>query len=536
MILSKRKFKYYGLLFLKHDLSAGLSVFLVALPLCLGIALASGAPLYTGILSGIIGGLIVSLLSGSPLSVSGPAAGLTTVVGGILLSYNNYPMFMAIVVGAGIFQLLLGLLRLGSIANYFPASVIKGMLAAIGVILISKQLPVAIGYGHPDFWSKEFINLVSSTHLFSNIEELYSSLSSGALIITLLSLGAYYLWEKPAFDKVRFIPVPLFVVGSSIALQIFFKHFIPGIALNETQLVKIPQHLFSSFQLPDFTVFAKHTDAIKWALVIGTLASLETLLSVEAIDKLDPWHRTTPTNRELMAQGAGNILCGFAGALPITAVIVRSSANIDAGGRTKMSAFTHGIFMIGAVMLIPFVINQIPLAALASILVVTGFKLTRPKLYRSMFKLNPKQFLPFVITIVVILFTDLLIGVTIGLILSILFIFYKNYKADYDFKSIFLAIRNKYKVDFDSSKETKLGITTHTIKLHANVSFLDKSPIRELLNAVPHYSCVVIDGTNTKTIDHDVLETISEFCENAKRNGIEVQLKNVARVSLSDIH
>lgn len=518
-MISKRKLRYYSRLFLKHDLSAGLTVFFVALPLCLGIALASGAPLYTGILSGVIGGLLVSMLSGSALSVSGPAAGLTTVVGGLLISYHNYPMFMAIVVGAGLFQLLLGLFRLGSIANYFPSSVIKGMLAAIGVILISKQLPVAIGYGHPDFWSKEFINLVTNTHLFTNIQEFYSSLSSGALIITVLSLGAYYVWEKPFFDKFRLLPVPLFVVGSSIALQFFFKQFAPALALSEQQLVKIPEHLFSGFQFPDFSVFTQHPYTLVSALVVGTLASLETLLSVEAIDKLDPWHRTTPTNRELIAQGIGNMVCGFAGALPITAVIVRSSANIDAGGRTKMAAFTHGVFMIGAVVLIPFVINQIPLAALASILVVTGFKLTRPKLYNSMFKLGWNQFLPFVITIVVILFTDLLIGVSIGLLLSVFFI-----------------IRNNYKADFDLTKETRLGITTFTIRLHTNVTFLDKSRIKELLNGIPHYSCVVIDGSFTKAIDHDVLEAISEYCLNARRNGIEVHLKNVERVSVSDIH
>lgn len=445
-------------------------------------------------------------------------------------------MFMAVVVAAGAFQLLLGFLKLGSIANYFPSSVIKGMLAAIGIILISKQLPVAIGYGHPDFWSKEFINLVSDTHLFSNLQQFYASLSSGALVITLMSLLAYGLWEKKMFNAVRFIPIPLFVVGSSIALQFFFKQFIPVLALNDSQLVHIPSHIFSSFMFPDFSVFAKHSNAIESVFLIGALASLETLLSVEAIDKLDPWHRTTPTNRELMAQGVGNIVCGFAGALPITAVIVRSSANIDAGARTKASAFIHGAFMIGAVLLIPFIINQIPLAALASILLVTGFKLTRPRLYKSMFKLSVKQFLPFLITIVVILFTDLLIGVSIGLVISVLFIIYKNYKANYDFKSMFFLLRHKYVADYDSTHETKMGITTYTIKLHANVTFLDKSPMKKLLNNIPHYSEVVIDGTASKTIDHDVLEVISEFCEHAKRNGTEVLLKNVKRVNLTDIH
>ena len=503
---------------LKHDLPAGLTVFFVALPLCLGIALASGAPLYTGILSGVIGGLVVSLISGSALSVSGPAAGLTTVVGAILLS-NNYSMFMAIVVGAGVFQLILGLLRLGIIANYFPSSVIKGMLAAIGIILISKQLPVAIGYGHPDFWSKEFINLKNNTNLFTNIKELYADLSTGALLISIFSLTAYFLWEKPLFDKVRFIPVPLFVVAASILMQLIFTNFMPGIALNGNQLVKLPEHLFTGFKMPGFADYIHNFDAIKSSFVIGILATLETLLSIEAVDKLDPWHRNTPTNRELLAQGTGNILCGFVGALPITAVIVRSSANIDAGGRTKSSAFVHGIFMIAAISLIPFVINLIPLAALASILVVTGFKLTKPKLYQSTIKLGWNQFLPFIITIIVILFTDLLIGVSIGLLLSVFFIIRNNYKADYDVK-----------------KETHLGITTYTISLHTNVTFLDKSKIKELLNNIPDYSEIVIDGSFAKHIDHDVLETISEFCENAKRKGIEVVLKDVGRVSLTDIH
>jgi MFS superfamily sulfate permease-like transporter len=517
-MFNRRQLRFHSLLFFKQDLPAGLTVFFVALPLCLGIALASGAPLEAGILSGIIGGLVVSLLSGSALGVSGPAAGLTTMVALVLTTYNNYPAFMAIIIGAGLFQLVLGVLRLGAIANYFPSAVIKGMLAAIGIILISKQLPVAIGYGHPDFWSKEFINLISDTHLFTNIQEFYSNLSLGALLITILSLTAYFIWEKPWFDKMRFIPVPLFVVLTSISLQIIFTHFVPFLALNETQLVKIPDHLFTSFQSPDFSIF-KTFDAIKYALVIGTLATLETLLCVEAIDKLDPWHRTTPTNRELMAQGAGNMLCGFFGALPMTAVIVRGSANIDAGGRTWKASFTHGACMLLAVILIPVVINHIPLCALASILIVTGFKLTKPKLYRSMFKLGWNQFLPFIITVVVILFTDLLIGVSIGLLLSAIFI-----------------IRNNYVADYDMQQETHLGITTYTINLHTNVTFLDKSKLKTVLAKIPDYSRVVIDGSFAKHIDHDVLETVSEFIENAKRKGIEVELKQVQRVSLTDIH
>lgn len=518
-MISARKFRYNTGIFLKHDLPAGLTVFFVALPLCLGIALASGAPLYSGLVAGIVGGILVSLLSGSQLSVSGPAAGLTTVVAGILIHYNYFPAFLAIVAMAGLIQLTLGLLRLGNIASYFPSSVIKGMLAAIGIILISKQLPVALGYNHPDFWSKEFINLISDSQLFTNIREFYSTLSSGALIITSLSLVAYYLWEQPWFNKVRFMPVPLFVVIFSILLNIFFSKFLPSLSLGQGQLVQLPSNLFGSLQHPDFGAVIKDFTAWKYAGVIAILASLETLLSIEAVDKLDPWHRNSPANRELIAQGIGNVVCGLLGALPMTAVIVRSSANIDAGGRRRWSAFVHGLGLLFAVLLIPFVINMIPLCALASILIVTGFKLTRPRLFISMLKLGMNQLIPFAITIVVILFTDLLMGVSIGMALSIFFIVRNNYKADYDVKH-----------------ETFQGITTYTLNLHTNVTFLDKSKIKEVLNDIPAYSRVVIDGAYTQHIDHDVLEAISEYYESAHRKGIEVVLNKVEHVSVKDIH
>ncbi len=518
-MVSSRNFRYQSLLFFKHDLPAGLAVFFVALPLCLGIALASGAPLSAGIISGIVGGLLVSILSGSPLSVSGPAAGLTTVVAGILVHYNNYPAFLTIVVMAGAIQTTLGLLKLGNIASYFPSSVIKGMLAGIGIILISKQLPVAIGYNQPDFWSKELINIVSGSHLFTNLKEFYSTLSAGALIITAVSLSAYYVWEKPFFNKVRFMPVPLLVVVAGIALNIFFEKAVPSLALSNRQMVQLPDNLFASLSHPDFSNVLGDFTAWKYAGVIAILASLETLLSIEAVDKLDPWHRSTPANRELVAQGVGNMVCGFLGALPITAVIVRSSANIDAGAKRKGSAFIHGFFLLFAVLLIPLVINKIPLCALAAILIVTGFKLTKPKLYTGMIKLGWNQLLPFALTIVVILFTDLLMGVSLGLLLSAFFIIRNNYVADYDVK-----------------KEVFQGITTYTVKLHTNVTFLDKSKIKGLLNRMPEFSSVVIDGSFTKHIDHDVLEAISEFCESAKRKGIEVILKEVQRVNVTDIH
>lgn len=518
-MFSKLKFRYYLGIFLKHDLPAGLTVFLVALPLCLGIALASGAPLYAGILSGIIGGIGVTALSGSSLSVSGPAAGLTTVVAGVLLHYQNYPSFLAVVVMAGTFQLLLGILRLGNIAGYFPSSVIKGMLAAIGILLISKQLPVALGYEQPDFWSKEFINLISDTHLFTNVSEFYASLSAGALIITGFSLMAYALWELPAFNRFRFLPVPLFVVVGAVLLNLAFMRYAPWLALGKTQLVQLSSNLWESVQFPNFNGTLTDLFAWRYAFVIGLLASLESLLSLEAIDKLDPQQRVSPANRELVAQGVGNMLCGLLGALPVTAVIVRSSANIDAGGRTRLAAFTHGVLLLVAVLVIPTVLNLIPLCALAAVLVVTGYKLTHPKLFVSMYKLKWNQFLPFAITIIMVLFTDLLIGVSIGLLVSIFFI-----------------IRNNYVADFDIQKEKHLGITTYTINLHTNVTFLDKSKLKNLLEEIPGYSRVIIDGTKSAHIDYDVLEVISSFCSQAKRKGIEVELRKVERVSVSEIH
>ncbi|MFN8286788.1 MAG: SulP family inorganic anion transporter [Chitinophagales bacterium] len=514
------KWKYRLGVYRRHDLPAGLTVFLVALPLCLGIALASGAPLQAGIISGIIGGVIVALASDSALGVSGPAAGLTTIVAAVVAHYT-YPQFMAIIILAGIFQLAMGVLKLGQIAGYFPSSVIKGMLAAIGIILIIKQFPIAIGYNQPDFWSNELYNLFSDRHLFSNLKEFTSQLSYGALIITLLSLWAYYIVEKKILLRIQILPVPLFVVTAAIALAFLFKQFVPALALTDSQLVHIPPALFTSFQLPDFSLFtsAQWLNALKYAVFIAFMASLETLLCVEAIDKLDPWHRTTPANRELLAQGLGNMLCGFMGALPITAVIVRGSANIDAGGRTKAASFTHGVLLLAAALLIPFALNYIPLCALASILVVTGFKLTKPKLHISMWKAGWNQFLPFIVTIIVILLTDLFIGVSIGLVFSIFFI-----------------LRNNYKAEFEVKQETFRGITTYTVLLHTNVTFMDKAKLRAALDKIPDYSVVVLDGSIAKHIDHDVLEMISEYCINAKRRGIEVQLNKVARVSISEIH
>ncbi|GAB4492453.1 MAG: SulP family inorganic anion transporter [Saprospiraceae bacterium] len=513
------KLRYYRLVWLKHDLPAGLTVFLVALPLCLGISLASGAPLYSGILSGVIGGVVVSLVSGSQLAVSGPAAGLTTVVSASILSLGDYRVFLLAVFLAGVFQLLLGLLKLGTVANYFPSAVIKGMLAAIGIILISKQIPLALGYDQPDFWTEGFLSLFSVNNFYKNLNNFYEHFSlpvvsisvTGVLILTLLSS-----FFKKNF---RWIPLPLLVVLTGTGLGLAYQHFLPTWTLKSSQLVSIPANIFAEITTADFSKLFSNLQIFKDAFTIGLLASLETLLCIEAIDKLDKLKRKTPVNRELIAQGVGNMVCGLVGAIPMTAVIVRGAANVDAGARTKLSSFTHGVFLLGAVLLIPFALNKIPFAALAAILLITGYNLTKPALYRNMFGLGWNQFLPFVITIVMVLLTDLLEGVAIGLLISIYFL-----------------VRNNFKAEYKIEKHRESATDVYYIKLNSMVTFLNKVNLQNTLYKVPPYSVLTIDGSDSRFIDYDVLEMISEFEKQAHEKHIQLILKNIERVNVSAIH
>ena len=506
-------------MWVRHDLPAGLSVFLVALPLCLGIALASGAPVYAGLLSGIIGGLVVSLISGSQLSVSGPAAGLTTLVSAAIISLGGFSSFLLAVIVAGLFQVLLGVLRAGVIANYFPSSVIKGMLAAIGILLISKQIPLALGYDQPDFWTSGFTRLFSSGGFRSNFQDLRQHITKGAIIITTISILLIVLWQHPRAKKLRKVPAPLVVVLAGIGLNLLFSNTLPSFALRPNQLVNIPPNVFANIKFPDFSRLFADTAIWETGLLIGLLASLETLLCVEAIDKLDKHNRITPVNRELVAQGIGNIACGLLGAIPMTAVVVRGAANADAGARTRFSSFTHGALLLLAVLLIPGLLNLVPLASLAAILILTGFNLTKPRLYRHMFRLGIKQLLPFLITIIVILATDLLTGVSIGLLISIYYI-----------------VQNNFRDEFRISRRM-LHDTEHIdIKLHSNVTFLNKVKLRDTLDKIPEYSVLTIDGSECSFIDHDILEIISEYAAKAHDRHIEMHLSGIRKVDVIDIH
>lgn len=505
-----RTLKYHWLMFKKHDFFSGLTVFLVALPLCLGVALASGAPLYSGILSGIIGGIVVALISGSQLSVSGPAAGLTTLVSASIISLGNFETFLLSVIIAGVFQVLLGIFRLGVFASYFPSSVIKGMMAAIGIILISKQIPLALGYNQPDFWSSGFIQIFTSENFLGNLVEFNSHITRSAVLISLLSLGILIFLKQPKNKKFNIIPASLIVVIFGIIINYTFTQLGSSYALKTNQLVKIPNNIFAEIKFPDFSKIITNYEIWKDGILIGILATLETLLSIEAMDKLDKHNRITPVNRELIAQGVGNFCCGLLGGIPITAVVVRGSANIQAGAKTKISAFVHGFLLLLSVLLIPFLINLIPYASLSAILILTGFGLTKLKIYKSLFNLGWKQFIPFIITIIIILMTDLLIGVSIGLLISIYYIIKENFKESYILE-----------------KTHHQGIDLYTLKLHSSVTFLNKVEIKNTLDQVPPYSELVIDGSEIHFIDHDVLETISDFVTKAHDRHIQLKLINI---------
>jgi MFS superfamily sulfate permease-like transporter len=488
--------------FLKEDLPAGLVVFLVALPLCLGIALASGAPLFSGIIAGIVGGIVVAFASGSALSVSGPAAGLTVIVLNGITTLGSYDQFLVAVVIAGALQIILGYLKAGVIGYYFPSSVIKGMLAAIGIILILKQLPIAIGY-----------NKISST-----------SFHIGSIIIASISIAIILFWELPILKKYAFfkyVPGALIAVLVGVGLNMFFAKNMPEWALAAEALVTLPvaknsAEFIGQFTLPNFSVLGNYQVYIV-AVTIAIIASLESLLSTEAGDKLDPYKRVTPTNRELKAQGLGNLISGLIGGLPMTAVIVRTSANVNAGAKTKLSAIFHGLLLLISVVAFAAVLNQIPLACLAAVLLVVGYKLAKISLFKEMYKLGWEQFIPFIVTVVAIQFSDLLKGIALGMLVAIFYILRTNYRRDYEFHH-----------------EKKSDGGAITMKLSEHVTFINKGSIAKKLADIQNDSKVTIDASQSHYIDVDVLEIIYDFETAAQLKNIEVTLVNMpARVSVS---
>lgn len=499
--------------FFKRDGPAGTVVFLVALPLCLGIALASGAPLFAGVIAGAVGGIIVSVLSGSQLSVSGPAAGLAVIVAAAIQDLGSYQTFLCAVVLAGVIQFMLGVVRMGVIADYVPNSVIKGMLAAIGLVIILKQIPHALGRDKDFEGNLSFLQQGESNTLTDIVQGVMTA-QPGAILIAAVSLVILLGWDwlTPRIGRLlQLVPAPLVVVAAGIGLNQVFGAVYPQWKLVDPEhLVTLPVagnlgEYFAQFTLPDFSAWTSKK-VLLTAVTVAVVASLESLLSLEASDRLDPYKRISPPNRELCAQGIGNFISGMIGGLPITSVVVRTSANVYAGGVTWISSFIHGVLLLASSMLIPSLLNLTPLACLAAILIVIGYKLTNPRIYREMYNLGLSQFLPFIVTVVAIVFTDLLKGVLIGLACGIFFVIRTNH---HDAVTI---------VSQDND---------FLMRLNKDASFVNKHELRTRLREIPEGAHLVIDGRRALYIDQDVREAIEDFKKLAPYKNITLEFKNM---------
>jgi MFS superfamily sulfate permease-like transporter len=500
-------------LYLKHlhqDLPASIVVFLVALPLCLGVALASGAPLFSGIIAGLVGGILVSWASGSQLSVSGPAAGLTVIVFDAIETLGGFGGFLLSVVIAGGLQIILGYLKAGVIGAFFPSAVIKGMLAAIGMILIIKQIPHATGFDTSFEGDESYMQETAESSLFE-LSEALEGITPGVTLVSVVALLILIIWESgfiKQFKALKLIPGPLLAVIWGGSFNSLAMHFAPELVIGEKHLVSLPElgsaaNFINQLRLPDFS-YLTNLKVYSIAATIAIIASLETLLSLEAVDKLDPHKRVAPTNRELKAQGLGNMISGLMGGLPITAVIVRSSANINAGGQTRISCFFHGVLLMISVLFFAQYLNMIPLACLAAILLQTGYKLAKPALFVEFYRKGWNQFVPFAITVGAILLTDLLQGIAIGMACGFFFVLKGNFHA-------------------------AITLTQHgphyLLRLHKDVSFLNKALLRKCLDEVPNDCELSIDGTKAQFIDLDIMETIADFLQAAPDRNVIVEIQ-----------
>ncbi|MGR3221048.1 MAG: SulP family inorganic anion transporter [Candidatus Anammoxibacter sp.] len=495
---------------LKYDLPAGFVVFLVAMPLCLGIALASGAPLFSGIIAGICGGLIVPLISKAPLSVSGPAAGLTAIVLMGIEKVGTFEGFLVAVFLGGLLQIILGLVKAGTLSSFFPSSVIRGMLAGIGLIVVLKQWPHAIGYDIEQFGADRF-KATEFENTFTLLMHSFRHIEKGAIIIGLVSIAILIVWAKTRLKNINWLQGALVVVITGILANQGFGYFLPGLKLDQTHLVSLPpiegfNGFIAAFRFPDRAYLLKK-EVLTVAVTMAIVASIETLLTIKAIDGLDPFKRKTPPNRELIAQGVGNTIAGLIGGIPLTSVIIRGAANASAGARTGMSAFFHGLLLLLSVMFIAQYLNMIPLASLACILLSVGYKLAGPAVFKEIYRKGLNQFLPFVMTIIAILLTDLLIGILIGICIGLVFVLRTNF-------------------------HTAISMTRHNnnilIRFNKDVSFLNKALLQRLFDKIDSGSHVIIECKRAKFIDHDIHEMIDDFRIRAAVENINVHLENVS--------
>lgn len=501
----------------KSDFPASIVVFFVALPLCLGIALASGAPLFSGVIAGIVGGIVVGMFSGSQLGVSGPAAGLAVIVLTAIGTLGSFEAFLLSVMVAGVIQFLLGYFKAGFIAYFVPSSVIKGMLTGIGLLIVLKQIPHALGYDF-DYEGSESFQQADGSNTFSALADAWNLLTPGALLIAAVSMVILILWDTTLTKKHRLFELlqgPIVVVLVGIFLNYLFKTGVINLSLAPNQIVQLPVsnsigEFFGHFTTPDFSQL-NNIEIYKIGLVMAIVASLETLLCVEATDKLDPVKRVTPTNKELKAQGIGNMLSGLIGGLPLTQVIVRSSANITFGAKSKLSAILHGFWLLLSAVTIASLLNMIPLASLATILIMVGYKLAKPSLFSHMYKLGWEQFAPFIATVIAILLTDLLTGIAIGLVVGIFYTLHHSYRNSHYMKE---------------STTTEDGRQVHHIVLAEEVSFFNKASILQVLESIPNNAKVIIDCSNCKSIAYDVVEFIRDYHLSAQLKNIEVETIN----------
>ncbi|MBS4071055.1 MAG: SulP family inorganic anion transporter [Algoriphagus sp.] len=495
---------------LRYDLKASLVVFLVALPLCLGIAIASGAPPMSGLIAGIVGGVIVGAFSKSHVSVSGPAAGLTVIVLDSISSLGTFELFLGALVAAGLIQLILGFAKAGVLGYYFPHSVIKGMLTAIGLILILKQIPHALGYDK-DFIGDFAFQQMDKHNSFTEIYYAFQYYSPGAIPIVLIALAILIFFERPQVKNHKLlgaVPGALWAVLSGILLNSLYAKVQPDWLLKDEHLVSIPS-LTSLSQLPSlltFPDFGLIADSAFWivAVTLAVIGSIETLLSIEAGDKMDPYKRITPSSKELVAQGIGNTISGLIGGLPVTAVIVRTSANIASGARTKLSAIFHGVLLMVLVLSIPGFLNQIPLSCLAAVLFMVGYKLAKPSIFIHEFEKGWNQFLPFIFTVIAILLTDLLVGIGIGMVVGLFFVMKTNFQR--------------------SVTVTELN-GNYLVKLQKDVSFLNKAPLMKELTQIPAGSNVILNASKAVFIDHDIQEVLNDFIDSAHTKNISITIE-----------
>ena len=504
----------------RDDVPAGVVVFLVGLPLCLGIAVASGVPLLSGVIAGVVGGLVVSAISGSSLMVTGPAAGLAPIVVLGIQQLGSFERLLPAVMLAGVLQLILSAVRGGTIAYYVPSSVIKGMLAGIGITLILKQIPHAVGYDSDAEGDMSFFESSGQTTL-STFAESLQQIQPGAVAAAVLGVAVMLWWPRSPFARVRLLPAPLVAVGVGLGINELLRLYLPELAVRGTHMVSLPSlengPFIEHLTLPDWSVLSSPA-VWQVAVIIGLVASLESLLSLEATRKLDPLRRDTPFNRELMAHGVGNIVTGLFGGLPIAGVMIRSSANVDAGARSRLSVMIHAALMLVAVLTLGALLNRIPLAAIASVLLVTGFRLAAPSLWRNAWHLGYSHLIPFVVTIVAIVFSDVLRGIGVGFVVGAAFIVVEHLRSP-----VFTRV-------------SPPGAVLTRYRLPEQVTFLSKASISRTLNGLKPGSRVEIDGRQTMRFDHDALEVLHIFRDTARLRGIDYRLVGIPDTELTPTH